>query len=128
MILLDAGVLIDFFRGKDPKLPNLFASQQLGVCGVTRAEIVAGQRSAKQRAAEVAYLDTLLQVLTPESVWDQLGDNLAALRRGGVTVPFPDTLLATVAIVHDLELWTRDNHFTLVQAVLPALRLFAEPP
>src|SRR5436853_394603 len=53
---------------------------------------------------------------------------LAAPRAGGVTIPFVDAVIATVAIVNDVELWTRDAHFTLVQSVLPALKLFAEPP
>ena len=37
-------------------------------------------------------------------------------------------LLATIAIESDIELWTYDSHFALIQAVLPALRLFQEPP
>ena len=39
MILVDAGVLIDFLRTKDPKLVRLFRSLPVAVCGVTRAEI-----------------------------------------------------------------------------------------
>jgi predicted nucleic acid-binding protein len=45
-----------------------------------------------------------------------------------VVVPFPDVVLATVAIANGIELWTRDKHFALIQGVLPALRLFQEPP
>jgi predicted nucleic acid-binding protein len=39
-------------------------------------------------------------------------------------------LLSTygVAIENDVELWTRDKQFQLVQAALPALKLFQEPP
>jgi predicted nucleic acid-binding protein len=44
-----------------------------------------------------------------------------------VTVPFPDALIATLAIAENLELWTRDLHFTQIQRVLPSLRLFQEP-
>ncbi len=57
-----------------------------------------------------------------------LGDNLNTLRAGGMTIPFADAVIATVAVVNDIDLWTRDAHFTLVQGVLPALKLFAEPP
>lgn len=42
MILVDAGVLIDFLRIKDPKLGRLFRSEPVAICGVTRAEILAG--------------------------------------------------------------------------------------
>ena len=75
MILLDTGVLIDFFRGKDKKLPPLFASHPLAVCGVVRAEIVAGHRSAKQRADEIAGLDRLHQVPTSDVLWGRLGES-----------------------------------------------------
>ena len=37
-------------------------------------------------------------------------------------------VLATVAISNDIELWTRDTHFPMIQKVLPALKLFVEPP
>jgi predicted nucleic acid-binding protein len=68
------------------------------------------------------------QVAIPDTIWDTVGDALAALRAAGVTVPFPDAVLACVAITYGLELWTRDQHFSLMQAVLPQLRLFQEPP
>jgi predicted nucleic acid-binding protein len=55
------------------------------------------------------------------------GQNLSALAARGVTVPFPDALIATVAIDNDLEVWHHDVHFTLMHTVLPQLRLFKEP-
>jgi predicted nucleic acid-binding protein len=36
--------------------------------------------------------------------------------------------IATVAIANGIELWARDRHFPLIQSILPALRLFQEPP
>jgi predicted nucleic acid-binding protein len=47
MILVDAGVLIDFLRTKDPKLDHLFRSRQAAICGATRSEVLAGSRSAQ---------------------------------------------------------------------------------
>jgi len=128
MILLETSVVIDHLRGKDPKLAVQFQSNPVTICGVVRSEVISGQKSAKQRATEVATLDRIPLLPTPEVVWDRLGDHLAALRAGGVNVPFADALIATIAIVSDVELWTRDKHFTLIQQVLPALKLFAEPP
>ena len=64
---------------------------------------------------------------TPETVWEPLGENLAALRRHGLKLPYPDVLLATIAIELDVELWTRDNHFTMMQTVMPKLKLYQEP-
>ena len=46
----------------------------------------------------------------------------------GITVPFPDALIATLGIENDIEVWARDPHFPMMQKVLPQLQLFQEPP
>src|SRR5204862_2414962 len=111
MILVDAGVLIDFLRSKNPKLAKLFRSQPVAICGVTRAEILAGARSSKDRQRLITFLPGFLQVATPEPYWDQVGDNLAALYARGVTVPLPDVLVATPGIENNTEVWAREPHF-----------------
>ncbi len=63
MILADASVLIDLLRQRDPKLKSLFSSLSVAVCGVTRAELLHGARSARDRKKIVTLLDGLQQVL-----------------------------------------------------------------
>ncbi|MGL6097605.1 MAG: PIN domain-containing protein, partial [Fimbriiglobus sp.] len=123
-------VLVDYSRAKgtDPKLNRLILALPLCVCGMIRAEMLAGARTPAERGTLVAFLDRLGLTDTEEDIWDVLGDNLRAVRRAGLTLPFPDVLIATVAIDAGVELWTRDGHFAQVQAVLPGLRLFPEPP
>jgi predicted nucleic acid-binding protein len=128
MILVDTSVVIPWLRTGDVKLDGLFRTLPVGLCGVTFAELMHGVRSASERTQTLAALAAFLPISIPDSIWVPLGDNLNALRAGGVTIPFPDAVIATVAIANDIELWTRDGHFTLVQGVLPALKLFAEPP
>jgi predicted nucleic acid-binding protein len=128
MILVDAGVLIDFLRVHDPKLDQLFRSMPVAVCGVTRAAILAGARNLKDRQRLVAFLQPFQHVAIPESSWDHVGDNLAALYASGISVPFPDAVVATVGIANDIEVWARDPHFPTMQKILVALRLFHEPP
>jgi predicted nucleic acid-binding protein len=128
MILVDAGVLIDFLRTKDPKLDGLFRSQQAAVSGVTRAEVLAGARGTKDRQRLVNFLNTFQQVPILESFWELVGDNLARLYASGITVPLPDAVLATLGIENDIEVWARDPHFPLMQKALTRLRLFQEPP
>lgn len=128
MILVDTSVIIPFLRSADPKLDRLFRTLPVAICGITRAEVLNGVRSPADRAQTVTFLNGFAPVETPEPIWDTVGDNLNALRTNGVTIPFPDAVIATVAITNDIELWTRDAHFGLVQRVLPVLRLFVEPP
>jgi predicted nucleic acid-binding protein len=128
MILADTGVLIDFLRTKDPKLDHLFRTEPVAICGVTRAEVLAGARNTKDRQRLLLFLGRFHQALTPESCWDSVGQNLAALYARGITIPFPDAVIATLGIEHNVEVWARDPHFQTMQGILPALRLFQEPP
>ncbi len=128
MILVDAGVLIDFLRTKDPKLNKLFRSLPVAVCGVTRAEILAGARSTKDRQRLLRFLGTFQQMAIPEPFWDVAGENLAALYARGLTVPFPDAVIAALGIEYGVEVWARDPHFAAMQKILPGLTLFQEPP
>jgi predicted nucleic acid-binding protein len=128
MILVDSSVVIDFTRGKEPKLQVLFSVLNLAVCGIVRAEVLAGSRSVTDRNKLITILNGLVQVPIPEPLWDTVGRNLEDLRTNGVTVPFADVVLATLAIENKAELWTRDAHFQMVRTILPALDLFQEPP
>jgi predicted nucleic acid-binding protein len=121
--------LIDYIRNPtDPKLTSLFRTLPLAVCGVMRAELLHGVRNPRDRARLIVLLDAMTQLPIPETIWDRVGDHLADLRAGGITIPFPDAVIATTAIANGIEVWTRDPHFTLAQSILPALRLFSEPP
>ncbi len=128
MTLVDTSVMIDGLRRPDPRLQALFASAQVALCGVTRAEVLHGARDAADLQRLMAALDIFPQIPFLERFWDAAGENLYALRRAGISVPFADVLIATIALEHDLELWTRDSQFRLIRNVLPGLKLFQEPP
>jgi predicted nucleic acid-binding protein len=128
MILVDTSVVIDYTRGKDPKLQALVQTKPVAVCGVVRAEILCGARTAAQRSNLLVELAPFQSVATPELVWDVIGDNFAELRRNGLTVPLADVVVATLGIENAIEVWARDPHFPAMQMVLPRLKLFQEPP
>jgi hypothetical protein len=119
MILVDTSVVIDYVRTTDAKLGSLFRSLPVALCGVTRAEALHGSRNPANQQNLLTTLNTFQPVTIPDSVWDAVGDNLAALRAGGLTIPFADAVIASVAIANDIEQWTRDQHFTQVQRILP---------
>jgi predicted nucleic acid-binding protein len=128
MTLVDTSVVIDFLRSGDAKLLGLFQSLPGAICGVTRAEVLHGARNPADRGRVLAVLNAFQQIPIPDSLWDPLGDLLAALRSGGVTVPFNDAMIAGVAVSLGVELWTRDNQFQHIQRVESRLTLFQEPP
>jgi hypothetical protein len=62
----------------------------------------------------IAVLDEFGTLAVPELAWDVLGDNLARLRRAGLPVPFPDALIATLAALNRLPIWSLDAHYALI--------------
>jgi predicted nucleic acid-binding protein len=128
MILVDTSVVINWSQGRDAKLRRLVPSLPVAVCGVTQAEFLHGSRDPAHRQKLLNDLAAFQLVPMPDALWIAVGDNLAALRSRGITVPFQDVVIATVAIENDIELWTRDAQFQMIQTVLSRIKLFQEPP
>jgi predicted nucleic acid-binding protein len=128
MIMVDSTILIEYFQKKDQRLLNLMKAHDGAICGIVRAEVLHGARDARHRARLLIGLNALNQISIPESLWDIVGDNLDASRSVGLTVPFSDMCIATIAMSLDIEVWTRDKHFSAIQTALPQLKLFQEPP
>ena len=127
MILIDTSVLVDYLRAPTDAMLRMFEENAAAICGVTRAEVLAGVRNPDDLQRIAGSLDVLDQVAITEELWDRVGQNLSLLRAGGVTVPFADALIATLTIENNLDLWTRDTHFVRIQGILTGLRLFREP-
>jgi predicted nucleic acid-binding protein len=125
MTLLDASIIIDGLRSKDLPLVEEMRSLGGAVCGVTRAEILSGARTTDDHARLLTILDGFRQTAIPEAMWDAIGETQARLRANGVTVPLADAVLATVALSLDIEVWSRDAHFSAIQQVIPTLKLHA---
>ena len=128
MILVDTSVIIDYLRTGDAKVDKLLHTLPMAICGISRAELLHGVRSPVDRKRLIIILAAFIHLTIPDTIWDAVGDNLCILRSKGVSIPFPDAVIATLAISNDIELWTRDSHFGHVQSAIPALKLFIEPP
>lgn len=128
MILADTSVVIDWLRSPSPRLLGIISTYAAVICGVTVAEVLAGARTAAELAQNSSALTLFGNVPIPLDIWQRVGQNLFTCQRSGITVPLADAIIATVAIDNTLELWSYDRHFLLMQAALPTLRLFVEPP
>jgi predicted nucleic acid-binding protein len=127
MILVDTSVLVDYFRAPSDRVLRTFEAKQAGICGIIRAEILAGTRLPGEISRISTCLNALQQIPLPENIWDRVGYYLALLRSAGFTVPFTDAVIATVAVENKIPLWTRDVHFQRMQSVIQELELFSEP-
>ena len=72
----------------------------------------------------IAMFDAFESYDLAGSDWNVLGEQLYKLRTHGVTVPLADAIIASTAIKYSIPVWTSDKHFTLMQGVFPALKLY----
>ncbi len=128
MILTDTSVLIDYSRTGDLHLHALFLTLPVAVCGIEWAEVLSGTRTVNARSEAMRILTSFKFLPIPDSLWEKVGDNRSLLLSKGLSVPFNDVVLATLAIELDIEVWARDLHFPQMQIHLPRLKLFVEPP
>ena len=128
MILVDTSILVDFLRSPSPEIRAVLMEQGAAICGVTRSELLCGARTKVESEKIHAALNGFTNLEIPESAWHLLGEHLQTLRSRGVVVPFQDALIATIAILYNVPVWTRDGHFQLMQTVLPDLQLHQAIP
>lgn len=126
MILIDSSVVIEFTRSGDPALLKQFFIHNGAITGITRAEVLHGARNPKHLEILILALESFKQLEFPSSLWDRVGLNLSKLRKAGISVPFNDVALATLAVDKGLPFWTFDKQFLMIQKALPELTLFDE--
>jgi len=126
MIIADACIFIDALRSKGKALKPVMYGHPIIACGAAKAEVLKGAKNEIDRDRIHTFLSGFQRLAFEEDDWIALGDNLAVLRRKGISVPFPDVVLATLAIESGYEVWSDDKHFPLMQTALPDLKLFSE--
>lgn len=123
--LADSNVFIDFWHGKNlERYSSIFVTHEVVLCGVVVAELIQGVYSEKNRQKVQETLSLFDQINLDD--WTTFGNQLCLLRINGITVPFQDAMIASIAIAHDLPIWTNDKHFLRVQRVIPELKLVSE--
>ena len=124
MILVDTNIFIDFWRNPKDEIKNILENENIYVCGVVKAELLLGAKDIHSYKKISAALNCFPEVLTNVGFWDDLSTYLFNMKIKGVTVPFQDAMIATIAISNNLKLWTRDKHFYKMKEILTNLELF----
>lgn len=124
MVLADTNIFIDFWNSPTDELIECFEREDIVICGVVRAELLHGAISDTDFKNIMNLLDAFDEKSFDADDWQILGSNLYKLRKKGLTVPFSDAVIATLAIKYGIPVWTRDKHFVLIKNVLTDLSLF----
>ena len=88
------------------------------------AELLRGAVSEKQFNQLKSSLECFEYIPFEQEDWDSLPRLLYTLKTNGIAVPFQDAMIALLAMKAACPLWTTDRHFSILQSVLPELKLF----
>ena len=120
MPIADTDVLIDFLRGRTPTAQRIaleLGRGQLRTTAVTRFELLAGARSARQERLIGQLLDALPCLPLDSAAADRAAELRRWLERQGRAVGMADSLVAGIALAARGVLLTRNRqHFDRLDA------------
>lgn len=119
-ILADTSIWIEFFRHKSSvggRLETLIAENSVWLCGVILFELLQGVRSGDEKRLILEALSDMKYLEMTQSHWKKAAELSASLKRKGVNLPQSDIFIASLAIDHDLQIFTLDKHFEQIPGV-----------
>lgn len=123
-VLADTNVMIDYMKRPSDAMIEFFQNNDIVLCGVVISELMHGAVSEKQLFSLQNDLSLYECLRINANDWYQLGMFLYRLRKNGLTVPYPDAIIAYIAINNEVPVWTNDAHFRLIQETEKNLKLF----
>ena len=117
MILVDTSVWIDFFAGRDlPQVVTLEQSildnQDLALCGIILTEILQGIADDTTHRRVRRYLDPLIMLPMPETVFVRAADIYREPGKQGITIrKTNEGIIAATALDHHCQLLHKDKDF-----------------
>lgn len=120
MIVADTDVLIDFLAGVEPLASRVGDEIESGLAttAVSRFELRAGVRGARQERAVSGLLDGLMTLPLDAISADRAAAVRLALEKEGRGIGMADSLIAGIALAHGATLLTRNRrHFERVEGL-----------
>jgi predicted nucleic acid-binding protein len=103
-------------------LENLLEAYEAAWCSPVKLEFMGGARK-EDRKKLTFWFDCIPYRSVVESHWALAKQHAWKLRDRGLTVPWNDVLIASIAIEADLRVYANDQHFETM-ATLLGLRLY----
>ncbi len=118
MVIADSSVWIDFQR--DPQseagqeLDRLLAAGEVVMVGPVLTEIIHGSRSVNELEFFATRLTALPFLESTQQTWVKAGKLNYLLKREGNVLALGDLMIASLALEHDMPLYSLDGDFDRV--------------
>lgn len=119
-VLVDSSIWVEYFRGSatTARLDFLIEENLVVINDMILAELIPALHLRRQHK----LIGFMREVVCPplELDWDDMIQmQITCLKHGINKVGIPDLMIAQHAIQNNLELYTRDKHFTLIAQYVP---------
>jgi predicted nucleic acid-binding protein len=127
MVIVDTSVWIEASR-RDGNLAykvgleNLLEAYEAAWCSPIKLEFMGGARK-EDRKKLAFWFDSIPYRSADENHWDLAKINTWKLRDLGLTIPWNDILIASIALDYDLRVYAKDTHFEIMSQHL-GLKLY----
>ena len=131
IILADTTVWIHFLRGSGirfrERLVPLIMADRLVITPVIVTEILRGAKSQNEYEKLSKDMAALHSFDISAKVWQRACKLGYTLRHKGINAPLTDTLIASVAVEHDLLLLHDDRHYEMIASIIPLKHEYLKP-
>ena len=116
MVLVDSSVWIELFR-KDGDVAvslaveNLVSEFAAVLCGPVRMEVLGGSRPHEEKRITELF-DLIPYISESEKLWEQTSLFYRQLRKAGITVPWVDAMIGSMAARRGFRIYACDGHFS----------------
>ena len=125
MVIVDTSVWIQAFTARSTaehkELDGLLNQNQVVMVGPVLAEILQGARNVEEFELLRIRLAALPYAAATLETWEHTGSLSYQLHQQGSPVGLVDLLISALALEHDHQLYTLDDHFLHV----PGLKLYS---
>lgn len=123
LVLVDTSVWITFFRSAESSttrlLDQLLAIGPVAICAPIRAEVISGAPTRSDFQRLRTFFSSLTDLPLPPNLWNDLEESRFALAREGYQASLIDLMIAHTAQWHQVPLWSLDQDFHRIAAVVP---------
>jgi predicted nucleic acid-binding protein len=121
MVLVDSSIWIEAARRTGSlyakvALEALLEEYEACWCGPVKLEVLGGARKEERAKLEFFFEAIPYRPMT-DAAWSEAKALSWRLRDAGVTVPWNDVLIASLALTWDLRVFAQDLHFERISAI-----------
>jgi predicted nucleic acid-binding protein len=129
LVIVDTSAWIELHRREGAlavklAVRGLLDEFEAALCGPVEMEYLGGARPEDRERLQ-AWCNVLPYVPSDQKLWRKAAANFSYLKKQGVTAPWNDVLIATIALENGCRVYAVDKHFT---AMAPLLGLHLYQP